>query len=145
LRDFKLVLFDITCPVGLPFMFPRLPSNDVIAFQTCPDRPQDLQFETTNHVRQMLTFGYALWTEPVLTNMILDIESKMVYTSLGPQIGHWDSAWNRCNDLGDGWRLFSQRDVKAGRVVTDIATGYSAYMDTVMSSRFRHARTDHRT
>jgi hypothetical protein len=93
-----------------------------------PGPTGNLQFETTNHVRQMLTFGYALWTEPVLTNMILDIESKMVYTSLGPQIGHWDSAWNRCNDLGDGWRLFSQRDVKAGRVVTDIATGYSAYM-----------------
>jgi hypothetical protein len=90
----------------------------------------NLRFETANQKRQMITFGFVLWTSPTLTNMYMDLETKVVYTSLGAQVGTWETAWQTCNSLGDGWRLYANRNVKSAKMVTAIATGFNAYLDT---------------
>jgi len=85
-------------------------------------------FQSTVQTRNLLTFGYTIWTNPAFTSMYMDLETKMVYTSLGVIVSTWNDAWQACRALGTGWRLYANRDSKSAKFVTNNLV-FDAYLD----------------
>ena len=56
--------------------------------------------------RISLTFNYMIWTQSTMSQLLLDEETRMVYSFYDSASAiTWDMAYQRCRDYGAGWRM----------------------------------------
>jgi hypothetical protein len=89
-------------------------------------------------IRRQLAFGYVLWTNELVPNMVLDFVSGSVLTTsqskptTSPLLRNWDEAWGYCRRLGPTWTLPLPSSLPSARLLHAAATSATASLALAM-------------